>query len=298
MGDRMTNLLTDQIARQILDFIQLSDVSAGQRLVERKLATKLKVSRTPVRHALQLLEKHGFAKQIPSGGFELTKDWRSLPALPQNFEDVDNDLAIYERIAASCLENELPERISENELVRRFNSSKGQITRILNKIATEGWAERLPGHGWQFLPMLTSMQSYRDSYNFRITIEPAAILESTFILNTKALLSRREEQQNLLDGQIWKISNSALFDLNANLHETIIECSNNSFYIDSLKRIDKLRRLIDYRQTLDRQLAIGRIEEHVQLLNLLLTNKLKEASIFMREHLSAVSAVKAPGHCD
>ncbi len=48
---------------------------------------------------------------------------------------------------------------------------------LSSRIANEGWIERLPGHGWSFLPMLKSMQSYQDSYRFRLAIEPAAIPE-------------------------------------------------------------------------------------------------------------------------
>ena len=72
----------------------------------------------------------------------------------------------------------------------------------------------------------------------------------------------------------------------------IIECCQNSFFIDGLKRIDRLRRLVEYRQTLDRHSAIGRCREHIELLDLLLADKRVEASEFMRRHLSELSTVK------
>ena len=36
--------------------------------------------------------------------------------------------------------------------------------------------ERKPGPGWAFRPLLTSIESHRQSYRFRMVIEPAAIL--------------------------------------------------------------------------------------------------------------------------
>ncbi|MFE2282305.1 hypothetical protein ACFXAE_34760 [Streptomyces sp. NPDC059454] len=57
--------------------------------------------------------------------------------------------------------------------------------------------------------MLTSMESYRDSYRFRLTIEPAAILEPGFVLDRDALESVRAQQQRLVDGEIHTIGNAA-----------------------------------------------------------------------------------------
>jgi DNA-binding GntR family transcriptional regulator len=140
--------------------------------------------------------------------------------------------------------------------------------------------------------VLTSLQAYEDSYRFRLLIEPAAILEPRFALNRPALERCREQQQWLIDGGIWDVSDAKLFELNSGMHETIIECSQNSFFIDALKRIDRVRRLIDYRQMLDRESAIGRCREHVHLLDLLLADKRNEASEFMRQHLTELSTLK------
>ena len=37
-----------------------------------------------------------------------------------------------------------------------------------------------PGHGWEFLPVLTSLQSYRGSYRFRQLIEIDGLLPWNF----------------------------------------------------------------------------------------------------------------------
>ena len=64
-------------------------------------------------------------------------------------------------------------------------------------------------------------------------------------MNRSALDKCRAQQQRLVDGEIWTVSNAMLFDVNSRLHQAIITCSGNSFFIDSLKRIDTLRRLMD-----------------------------------------------------
>lgn len=50
-----------------------------------------------------------------------------------------------------------------------------------------------------------------------------------------------------MDGEIWTVSSATLFEVNSRLHQAIIVCSGNSFFVESLKRIDTLRRLMEYR---------------------------------------------------
>ncbi|MQL53788.1 FCD domain-containing protein [Desulfofundulus thermobenzoicus] len=44
------------------------EIGSGQRLVERKLAEKLGVSRTPVREAIRMLEREGLVRHVPRSG--------------------------------------------------------------------------------------------------------------------------------------------------------------------------------------------------------------------------------------
>ncbi|WP_336510051.1 GntR family transcriptional regulator [Agrobacterium tumefaciens] len=286
-----TTPLINQLAGQIVDYVRTQDNPFGMRLIERKLAEQLKVSRSPVRSALKILENQGFVQTAPNGGFLVS--WRgeelNLPSFESPTSD-END--IYAKIAVDRLEGRLPDRVTEKELCRLYDLTKAPLAKVLRRIHSEGWIERLPGHGWEFLPMLTSMQSYKDSYRFRLTIEPAAILEPTFELDREALESVRDQQQRLIDGEIWDISNPDLFDLNSHLHEAIVECSRNMFFIESLRRIDRIRRLIEYKRSLDRKYAIVRSREHVHLVNLLLNGNRRAAADFMTEHLSSVSVMK------
>ncbi|MFS2042332.1 MULTISPECIES: GntR family transcriptional regulator [Rhizobium/Agrobacterium group] len=286
-----TTPLISQLAAKIVEYVRTQDDPHGMRLIERKLAEHLKVSRSPVRSALKVLEDQGFVQTAPTGGFLVS--WKGGEIrLPQLDDPVQEDGEVYSKIAVDRLEGRLPDRVTEKELCRLYDLTKGQLAKILRKIHSEGWIERLPGHGWEFLPMLTSMQAYKDSYRFRLTIEPAAILEPTFKLNRAALEACRAQQQQLIDGDIWNVSNPDLFDLNSQLHEAIIECSGNLFFIESLRRIDRIRRLIEYKRSLDRKYAIVRSQEHVQLVDLLLEDKRQLAAAYMSQHLSSVSMMK------
>ena len=281
--------LTSQLATRIADYIRAEQAPKGTRLVERKLAEHLRVSRSPVRSALRLLAEDGIVGVTDGGGFVVV-DPRRAPAARLAGEQVDEDA--YLSIARDRLTGDLPDKVTENFLIRRYSLTKATLAVVLRRISGEGWIERLPGHGWMFSPMLTSMRSYEDSYRFRMVIEPAAILEPNFVLDRAGLEECRAQQQKLADGGIWRISNAKLFDLNSHLHETIIACSRNAFFSEGLSRINKVRRLIEYRQTLDRKRALVRCHEHLELIELLLAGKNDRAAQFMFRHLSTVSVEK------
>jgi DNA-binding GntR family transcriptional regulator len=204
----------------------------------------------------------------------------------------DEEETVYLRIADDRLSGRLPTRITESELLRRYGLTRARLARLLRRMAQEGWVERLPGHGWAFLPVLTSLEAYEDSYRFRLVIEPAALLEPRWALDRPALGARMAEQVWLAGGGVFEVPDARLFEMNSGMHEALMECSRNAFFIESLRRVDRLRRLIDYRQMLDREVARDRCREHVEILDLVLSGRNEEASVSLRRHLSDLRGLK------
>lgn len=163
--------------------------------------------------------------------------------------------------------------------MRRYGITRGQLGAILRRMAQEGWVERLPGHGWMFLPVLTSAETYKQGYRYRLLIEAAGILEPTFTLDREALLRCRAEQEALVNGGVRTASPATLFDANSRLHETITACSGNAFILDGL------RRLMEYRKAVDRDQAERRCREHLTLIDMLLAGQQAAAADFLRLHL-------------
>ncbi len=62
-------LLREQVYTNIKSKIIGGDFEPGKRLIEEKLAEDMKTSRTPVREAIQKLEKEGLIYRLPRGGF-------------------------------------------------------------------------------------------------------------------------------------------------------------------------------------------------------------------------------------
>ncbi|MCA1184855.1 GntR family transcriptional regulator [Saccharopolyspora sp. 6T] len=285
----MATPLVEQIAARIAEHIREERLVPGTRLVERALAERLAVSRSPARGALRLLAADGVVAAGERGGYAVLR----VPDAAPVAEGGDGVETTYLRIAGDRLDGRLPERVTESGLAREYGLTSAQLSRILQRIGAEGWIERMPGYGWRFRPMLTSQGSYRDSYRFRLTIEPAALLEPDFQLDEDAVREVRAQQQHLVDGAIREVGDAELFDRNSAFHEVLVQCSGNAFFIDSLRRVDRLRRLVEYRRTLPRDRAVVRCREHVEIADLLLAGRRAEAAERLREHLDSVGTEKA-----
>jgi DNA-binding GntR family transcriptional regulator len=288
------NSLTAQLASQILDHIRSNNLTRGQHLPSQVLADAFRVSRAPVNSACKFLESMGVVRFEANRGYFLATDAKDLTALKLLVnEDGEEDEAYFE-IAADRLADKLPQQVTENELMRRYGLPRGRLVKILNRIAQEGWIERLPGHGWEFRQTLTSRDSYEAGYRFRATIESAAVLEPTFQIDSDAFRQTREQQEALLQGGLLRLSRAQLFKINSELHETIVGWSGNEFFLDAIKRVNRLRRLIEYRVTLDRSRLTQQCHEHLEILDLLAAGKVTEASGYLRRHIQGANSLKAP----
>ncbi len=66
---RKGRFLREQVYRKLKESILNVMIEPNQRLIEEKLAAEMGTSRTPVREAIQKLEKEGLIHKLPRGGF-------------------------------------------------------------------------------------------------------------------------------------------------------------------------------------------------------------------------------------
>lgn len=283
------------LAGRVLDLLTREEHAVGDRLTEQSLADALGVSRSPIRKALQFLEGMGVLSSIPNRGFFVAMDAARLRKL-QLPTDTDSDEAIYMRVVEDRLTSAIGEEIAESELMERYDLTRLQVQRVLNRMARENIIDRKPGRGWIFRPVLNNLDSHRESYRFRMIIEPAAILEPSFKVDAALFDKVRRQQQQLIDGGIERWTAAERFRAGADFHEAIVSCSGNSFLIDSLRRVNELRRVIEYHSQTGSQQDRGRMrrqcEEHLMLLDLLEAGERMEASHRLRQHLDVVRAIK------
>ncbi|WP_160003318.1 GntR family transcriptional regulator [Rhizobium sp. 18055] len=283
MAEKIRVMLVGRIA----EIIHHAEMREGDRLFEARLATKLDVSRAPVRAALDTLVEKGFVAHLPNKGYILARELVAVDvdALQGGETDLED---LYMSIANDRLNGVLPVVVREQELVRHYHLTLSEVRRVLSRILAEGWAERLPGYGWRFSDMLEVPEAYAQLMRFRQMFEPLGLLEPAFQLNAGVSARLRRNQQKVLELGSNAFSAPELFLYGCEFHEALAEASRNLFVLDALKRANTMRRLYSYRSNAaaDAEDRITRdIEGHLHILDLVDQKKMREASRAMAEHL-------------
>ncbi|TPG44828.1 GntR family transcriptional regulator [Roseomonas nepalensis] len=280
--------LPSRLAGEILAWARREGLEPGAHLTEGRLAEVFQVSRTPIRLALQVLEGEGTVERQRNRGFFL----RAVPEPSAAVTKTADEDPLYFRIADDYLSGEIGPRVAESELLRRYGVPRSQLMRLLARMAREGWIERRRGQGWEFQPMLTSPEAYSQGYRFRLLIEPAALLEPGYRLDPLVALRLRAEQKAMLAGGWHSFSSAETHRIGAEFHEGIVGGSGNPFLIEALRRVNRMRRLIEYRAHVDRSRLVRISEEHLRILDLIEAGAMEEASAFLRVHLQGSRLAK------
>jgi DNA-binding GntR family transcriptional regulator len=289
------NSLAPQISKSIIDYLRTNRMEEGQHLPLQMFADTFRVSRAPIMSALQSLEGQGIVRAEPNRGYFLAVNAESIESEPvEEKSDAAGDDAVYFRMAEDRLAGKLDERVSEAELMRIYDVPRSRLLKVLHRVADEGWIERLPGNGWAFRETLTSRKSYEDGYVFRAVIEQQAMLLPTFEPDPEGFKRIRQIQTDLANGGYETWSRAEIFKANNEFHEMLVACSGNEFFLDSIKRINRLRRLIEYQITIDRSRLPRQTSEHLQILDLIEDGRRTEAAAFLYTHIMGAGRIKSP----
>jgi len=281
--------LISWLAARIVEHLRALALAPGAHITEQALADHFRVSRTPVRMALASLAETGAVEHRPNRGYFVAQPPASLSELDVAPEEDDK---LYYRIAEDRLADRIPARVVESELVRKYRVSRARMAAVLSRMAHEGWLERLPGHGWAFQPMLDSVKAYEDGYRFRALIEPAALRHPGFHLPKEAIERCRAIQRDLLLHNE-RYTDAEVFAIGSAFHETLVGGSGNPFLMDAIRRVNSLRRLLEYRAKRNRGKIAGQFREHLALLDLVEAGKLEKAARLMEKHLDVARKTKA-----
>ncbi|WP_170135061.1 GntR family transcriptional regulator [Acuticoccus kandeliae] len=273
------------LANQILDLVRDKRMERGDRLVESVLADIFTVSRTPVRSALALLCEEGIAEARPNHGYFLLKDWIALKYVvfdvPPSAED-----DVYQRIIGDRLAEAIPASVTQAALLERYGANRATLIKTLARMSEEGIITKNKGHGWTFATTLDSGTALKASYEFRMTVEPAAIDLDTFEVDILALDRVRSHHLWLLEqGKDVSAASWQLFEIDAKFHEAIVGFSGNAFFIQAVQQQNRLRRLFEYRGYVDVERVRVWIKEHLAIIDALFAQDRAAARTLLRNHL-------------
>jgi DNA-binding GntR family transcriptional regulator len=278
--------------REIVSHVRRERLAPGTHLVESALAKRLGTSRSPVRVALDRLVAAGVMRYDRNRGYFVHAAVEELPRdVLDEMHSVDDPL--YLRLADARFKGEIPEAVTEADLTRLLGASRADVRKVLVRAHSEGWAEKETGYGWRFLPMIDSLEAYDDMYALRLAIEPAGILNPKFRPNMDVLRELQREQQAILDGGHETMTATERFESNARFHEAITLWSGNRFALQTMRRLDQMRRLAEYRQARQELPKRELAREHLQILDAIASGDALEAANLMRLHLNGARQKKA-----
>jgi DNA-binding GntR family transcriptional regulator len=280
------------LAHRVLDHIRTERLPAGYHLTEQSLEGVLGTSRSPIRGALAHLARKGIVvPRPPRRGLFLACDAAELAVADGELGAPVEERA-YLALARDRLAGRLPAVLTENEAMRRYNLTRDRLRRVLGRAANEGWIEQRASKGWSFLPMIDGPEACAESYALRGVLEPTAMLMPGFAIDSTVLRRLRTQQQALAGGLYRTAGHVEMFQANSTFHEALAGLSGNRFVIQIVIRQNQLRRLLEYRETDDRERVRRQCEEHLAILDLLERGERRAASRLLTDHLAHASRDK------
>ncbi|MGF0539954.1 FCD domain-containing protein [Agrobacterium sp. ES01] len=285
VADSSTPLQID-LMRQIIELIRDNGWSVGTRISVPDLARRFGVSRSPVTVALNLLKERGVVDSMPTPqrGMRVIADVSALD-IGQIAPDSPHE-ELYRRIMSERARGELPQDVSEAELMPRYGISRGVVRKILMRFAAEGLAQRQPGHGWRFTDSLDNSDMLNESYEFRIAVECAGLRSPGFRVDLAQMSAIRRMHERILadtnapTAEDW-------FKVNASFHEGLSAMSRNRFFHEAVRQQNNLRRMQEAASFAD--LTTERIaqscKEHLAVLDAIEGGMIEWAEALLRQHL-------------
>ncbi|WLI77375.1 GntR family transcriptional regulator [Kosakonia sp. H02] len=274
-----------RIARQLLDLIYEARFDPGHHLREQYLADALGVSRTPVRAGLKELTRLGAVEARPNQGFFLLKGVEELQHLAIE-QPQSSDQTLYEMLVRDRIAGILPESFTQTEISQRYEVDRGVLTRTLVKLSEDGLIARNAGHGWHFQQTLNSEVALRNSYGFRLIIEPAALLSPQLRVDRQMLKRLRAQHLRLITHpDITRVPAKEIFEMDAAFHELLAEASGNLFILQAIQHQNRLRRLLEFGSYHNKRRVKEWCEEHVAIIDALRENNAPRAAELMKAHL-------------
>ncbi|MBK0329033.1 GntR family transcriptional regulator [Rhodobacteraceae bacterium F11138] len=283
--DTKISELQREIAAKILDMARQQSLAIGAPLRESVLAPQFAVSRTPVRRALDFLCEIGVAKHVPQQGYCLDREAATLPTLELSPSDQPMR-RVYNQIVDAYFEGELADRVTEAEMMRRFDVDRQPLHEALTRLSKEGFLRASPGYGWLFAPLQkTREDDDQDMDRFRLILEPAMLLEPGFVANLDEIADMRRQQEAIIGKLGHNFDVAEVFEANDRLHTALAKYCRNRFFINAMDFHDPSGRVTEYLHYQDRTRIRTACEEHIAILDAIASGEMQRASTLMYGHI-------------
>ena len=114
-----------------------------------------------------------------------------------------------------------------------------------------------------------------------------------FAIDQEKVAVLEQQQIAIRDGGYRTMSRAEYYETNARFHESLAEMSHNRYFVQSLARMNQLRRLIEYGWALDRDRVQRVCGEHLNILAALKAGNVPQAAQLLEDHLTSAAIEKA-----
>lgn len=258
-------------------------MAPGERLAEQHFASLCGVSRTPIRKALQVLAERGLVSAEAEGGYALVAD--PLKTARLSAEASDRAAEIHAAILRDLAAGRIAEAQTVAALQRRYAAPRLSVQNALTKLSEEGVAERAAGQQWLLKQFAVSADAAAKSYEFRLAMEPLALIVPGFRRDNSAIMALRQSMQ------ILRAANEPGFDIRLfertdfDFHMLIARSCGNPFVSEALATHHRRRRST---------LSVGHVNvfrlmqsnlEHLQMLEQIERGQMELTADLMRVHI-------------
>jgi DNA-binding GntR family transcriptional regulator len=192
-------------------------------------------------------------------------------------------------IARDRRTGKLAEDVSEGDLIRRYDVTRATVQQVLVRLSEVAAVQRKPGHGWRFLPTISDPKARAESYRLRQIIEPAALMESGYLLAPAWIDAMRRKHHDMLATPWSETTSIALYEMNAQFHEGLVAGSHNRYLLVAIQQQNRLRRFANYDWTFGHERVVVSCREHLEILDHLEMGDRETAAALMRQHLDAAA---------
>ncbi|ANT53710.1 GntR family transcriptional regulator [Mesorhizobium amorphae] len=272
------------LAQRILDVARQRGFAPGAHLPEQQIASLCNVSRTPVRAALRLLTEQGVVQWEAATGYRLVADLTAQAAvaaeLPVTAEDELAEAILRDRSA-----RRLDQTVTVVGLMRRYDAERKTVLKALQRLTEENLVGRAPGQSWLFRRAPDDPEAQGESYEFRLLLEPAAILTPGFRLDGTRAAMLRQGMETLTALPDAAFDTREFQRLDIEFHDMIADGSANRFVADALSDHLRLRRLPGTYAGVNVFRLKQSLREHLTILDHLESRQYEVAADLLRVHL-------------
>lgn len=276
------------LAKRILSHLVALDLPKGAHVPEQAVADAMQLSRTPVRKALAALWREGLLRWIEHRGYFLEVPSGALFAASKELPGGDDELFV--QIGLDHLDGRLAQPLTEAVVAEHYGVAQRLAQRVLESLREEGVIVPAADGGLVFNAFLLRPEASRASYAFRRTIEPQIPKLPTFRVERTTLKHCRDEHIRFLALRSDQRTGRIAFAVDAAFHEMVARFGGNPFFLSGVVQHNRLRRLLEYRDSFDEERVTVWLREHLDIVEALSDGDRDAASVLLSRHLDRAEA--------